>query len=124
MILKTAWRARRAARLAGPGGDLSQPGRRPRQAVTDQSVRYLEALGVRLSMYMQCGAKPEAQVPDSCSVSRVESARFKELVSSRPLFTTSAGWLRLLALFLFLERGRRSSHHETGRLTLSLLIES
>jgi hypothetical protein len=34
----------------------------------------------------------EAQVPDSCSVTRVESARFKESGSSWLLLSTSAGW--------------------------------
>ena len=36
--------------------------------------------------------KDGALVPDSCTVTRVESARLKELVSSWPLHITSAGW--------------------------------
>lgn len=57
--------------------------------------------------------KGEAQVPDSCTDTRVESARFKELGSSWLLFITSAGWHSCTSVC---ER----PHHETGRLTLSL----
>ena len=64
----------------------------------------------------------EAQVPDSCSVTRVESARFKESGSSWLLLSTSAGWHSCERTLRFAAwRVRvRVLHHETGRLTLSL----
>jgi hypothetical protein len=61
--------------------------------------------------------KDGAQVPDSCTVSRVESARLKESVSSRPLHITSAGWHWHGA-----QASCRGSHHETGRLTQTISL--
>jgi hypothetical protein len=70
-------------------------------------VRYLEALGGVVKH------AAEAQVPDSCSVTRVESARSNE-----------TGLELAVALILRLAgaggsgSGSLRPHHETGRLTL------
>jgi len=70
--------------------------------------------------------KDGALVPDSCTVTRVESARLKELVSSWPLHITSAGWRWLGLAWLGTQVPCRAryerSHHETGRLTLTLSL--
>jgi hypothetical protein len=70
----------------------------------------------------------EAQVPDSCSDTRVESARFKEtgLESVVVHSISSADWRALLYciymcvlvyIYIYIYISARS-HHETGRLTL------
>jgi hypothetical protein len=68
-----------------------------------------------LAAVVACSGPSGAQVPDSCSVTRVESARFKESFSSRLLLTLQlAGACQCLC---------RCSHYEIGRLTKSLFIE-
>jgi hypothetical protein len=66
-------------------------GVRVRQMTTNGEVPRCTRLLLSFPMQWLQG---EAQVPDSCSVTRVESARFKELGSSWLLLITSAGWHR------------------------------